>query len=259
MAMSHLAAFLMLLSMTSFFLLTFAFSIAVSPFFSSLLVSSVAFSFSEEESPKSFLSSSALFFAFNFSALLYRAASSMAESQRFEAGSQVLSSSEQPFHRIRYSTRFLRIRRPITASTSQKKSPSCGAATMVPSRLFKPRLAFRARLRDSSASSFTCCSLRCFRIFIIPVVLRERPLVCFCCLLLHTEVSSLDAFAFAGLHFSAALASRLAVALRFNRVFASVSTAYSTSKHTFGRIMACINVVAGVWRCTVYRPSNHSG
>mmetsp|Transcript_14404 Transcript_14404/g.29441 ORF Transcript_14404/g.29441 Transcript_14404/m.29441 type:complete len:219 (-) Transcript_14404:154-810(-) len=214
MAMSLLAAFVMLLSATSF-VLVFASTIVLSSF-SSLLVSAVTSFFSDEESPKSFFSSSALFFAFSFSALQYFMASSIAESHRLAAGSQVLSSSEQPFHRIRYSTRLRRILRPITAATSQKKSPSFGAATIVPSRLSKPRPALRARLRDSSSSSFICCSLRCFLIFMIPVVRLERYLGCFCCLCLFRGASFFDAFAFAGLLFLAAVASRLAVALRFN-------------------------------------------
>mmetsp|Transcript_16456 Transcript_16456/g.27981 ORF Transcript_16456/g.27981 Transcript_16456/m.27981 type:complete len:220 (+) Transcript_16456:321-980(+) len=219
MAMSLLAAFVMLLSATSF-VLVFASTIDVLSFFSSLLVSAVTSFFSDEESPKSFFSSSALFFAFSFSALQYFTASSIAESHRLAAGSQVLSSSEQPFHRIRYSTRLRRILRPRTAATSQKKSPSFGAATIVPSRLSKPRPALRARLRDSSSSSFICCSLRCFLIFMIPVVRLERPLGCFCCLCLFRGASFFDAFAFAGLLFLAAVASRLAVALRFNRASA---------------------------------------
>jgi hypothetical protein len=90
---------------------------------------------------------------------------SLAVSHRLAAGSHVLSSSEQPFQRIRYSTRPRWIRRPITPSTSQKKSSgavacsrSTAGATALPG--WSSKRSFRLDFWRASSSSAILALIR---------------------------------------------------------------------------------------------------
>ena len=87
---------------------------------------------------------------------------SLAVSHKLADGSHVLSISEHPLQRIRYSTRPLWTRRPMTASTSQKKSSGAAAfststavamAMAVLPGWLSERSILRDFLRDSSSSS----------------------------------------------------------------------------------------------------------